>query len=440
MSSKEWPGLLERLLERLDHIAREDFPTPQIPLRPAAVPATNHHFARPQAGATAGQDESSQSSQSANKENAPPQSPARPPVPPFSSAASEQTTTESPTVPPTLTPAEGTLPPPLLAILTSIRATLTANFSLAPPHTVQRLAELVLRPRAHYRSLLSYLRALDRVVSVSSSADIFPLPAASLPDASEAGLLNGTSGIISGGVSAGGLGSDESLGGALLTPIPWLRNEQQSEVRTESTEKVDGPNGLGSVETVSVSVRGVPSTSQPPPREPMREAGGVTQGELLRQEQEAGVVPVAQTTGRQTRSATARGLAESSGGKAEEEEHPHARGPEEVGMEDMGPQERPGAKTGFDVEAALGRSMPHKADERDTVTPAKEAAERSDQASSGAQEPAQDKAEAPEAQEDVVLADADGKAEAAAEAEASSSADDVGDVDVDVDAGEGKTT
>ena len=346
------------------------------------------------------QESSSQSSQAANKENAPPHSPtSRPPVPPFSGDASVPPDATAATESTILTPPDGTLPPQLLVLLNSVRNTLTTSFDAAPPHTIQRLAELIVHPRTHYRSLPSYLRALDRVVSVSSGADIFPLPTANMPDSTESGLLNGTGNLIGGGAaSAGGLGSDESLGGALLTPIPWLRGDQQGEVRTESTEKVDGPNGPGSVETVSVSVRGVPSTPSASHAETMREAGGVTQGELLRQEQEAGVVPVAQTTGRQTRSATARGLAEGTG-KTEEEEHPHARGPEEVGMEDMGPQERTSGKSGFDVEAALGRSVPSKAGEKEA-------------ASEGVAEGESDSNETKADQEDIELADADGKPDA----------------------------
>ena len=106
----------------------------------------------------------------------------------------------------------------------------------------------------------------------------------------------------------------------------------------------------------------------------MRDVGAVTQGELLRQEQEAGVVPVSQVyMGRQTRSATARGMTEDESGQAqgseeEEPEHPHARGPEEVGVEDTGPQERTGAKSEFDVDAALGRTIAHKGtDKRDAT-------------------------------------------------------------------------
>lgn len=124
---------------------------------------------------------------------------------------------------------------------------------------------------------------------------------------------------------------------------------------------VEGPNGLGGIETVSVSVNGVSSAregsaSVSPPADTvagLRAEGGVTQGELLRQEQRAGVVPAAQLAGN-------RGNTD---GLGEDDEMPHARGPEEIGMEDMGPQstgssERGGPKMsmqGIDVEAAVGR-------------------------------------------------------------------------------------
>ena len=72
------------------------------------------------------------------------------------------------------------------------------------------------------------------------------------------------------------LGSDESLGGALLTPISWLRGESEMDYT---------PNG-------------------------------VTQGELLRQEQELGIVHE----------------------NGEEILHAHAQGPPELGPEDLGPQ------------------------------------------------------------------------------------------------------
>lgn len=301
--------------------------------------------------------------------------------------------------------ATSSLPPELANLYTSIVGALKKQFGQEPPHTVQRLAELALYPQAHYRFLPPYLRALDRVVSVSSSTTVFPLPQAAVP--ASTGILNGitpTSSTTPPAVSptAAALGSDESLGGALLTPIPWLQNRGSSgaggsssnangnsELISESTEMVDGPNGAGRIETVSVvngalsSTTSAPSTGAGPAAAPatsattspstgaasgntaesLREAGAVTQGELLRQEQEAGVVPVGQSNPR-------RGLlpgyaaAAAAGGEQKEgeatvdeeknDEIPYARGPEEVGAEDVGPQQ--GGTGGINLEAAVGRA------------------------------------------------------------------------------------
>lgn len=115
-----------------------------------------------------------------------------------------------------------------------------------------------------------------------------------------------------------------------------------SDLRRESTSVIDGPNGVGSVETVTVAVNGNNART------------AVTQGELIRQEQEAGVVPVpvvARNTGA-TSTAAVGGL-KTEGTDNGEDMIPHARGPEVIGMEDMGPQSS--SKEGFDVEAALGR-------------------------------------------------------------------------------------
>lgn len=286
---------------------------------------------------------SSQESQTADKENAPPQTPPRPPVPAFSSAAEPNS-----------------IPTETLNLYSSIRNALSKNFAKNPPHTIQRLAELVLRPQQRYRFLPPYLRALDRVVSVSSPNTIFPLPLAVLPNSG--GLLNGTT-----PTPISTLGSDESLGGALLTPIPWLQN-RSSELISESTEIVDGPHGAGRIETVSVvnGAHGQPtlqstspaSNSQISPAQAEGEGlpatGPVTQGEILRQEQEAGVVLSNPHTIQPNR--TMMGEIEGGGTIMEtvegEEEVPHARGPEIIGMEDTGPQ---APKEGMDIEGAVGR-------------------------------------------------------------------------------------
>lgn len=157
------------------------------------------------------------------------------------------------------------------------------------------------------------------------------------------------------------VGSDEALGGALLTPIPWLTRPSPesnegtpgAQIHSESTETIDGPNGMGSIETVSVSVNGVPSTGH---------ARGVTQGELLRQEQRAGVVPVTQLS--RTHMLGEEGEDEEGApnhDEEEEEEVPHARGPEEIGVDDTGIKEPHFVGEGsvetqtIDVAAAVGR-------------------------------------------------------------------------------------
>jgi len=169
-------------------------------------------------------------------------------------------TADQPTSQPTSQPVydsfDRILSPDIVIMIATIKETLTTTFSTAPPHTVQRLAELFQKPNEHYRSLPKFLRAVQRVISVSSTTDQFPLPSAM--EHPTAGMLNA-------------LGSDESLGGALLTPISWLRNDAAS-TDSESDTKMNG----------------------------------VSQGELLRQEQEVGQV--------------------------------HAQGPSKLGPEDLGPQ------------------------------------------------------------------------------------------------------
>jgi hypothetical protein len=230
------------------------------------------------------------------------------------------------------------------------------------------------------------------------------------------------------------LGSDESLGGALLTPISWLLPQNQiatnngnasnhvkelaGEVKTESTETIDGPNGAGSIETVSVSVNGIPSATMPSTttkdnRGGLRAEGGVTQGELLRQEQRAGVVPATQV-------ANSRTSGDGDGTKSEDDEMPHARGPEEIGMEDMGPQAAGSVGVGMqgiDVEAAVGRRVDGYGDSSSSegvltpTTPKREASEELESESKRMKEEAYTKTDLQGEDETMVLVDADGKDE-----------------------------
>ncbi|KAJ4397669.1 hypothetical protein N0V93_001902 [Gnomoniopsis smithogilvyi] len=463
-----WPSLLATVVSHIEKTALNDFPIPRIPQSTAAAPpplpeprflaplppssdpaepTSSSSEIDPPANTTASGNESAgPSSQETNKENAAP-----------ANAPASTSTTSEPAPAPELEP--GTLPPQITAMVAEITGVLNETFHTYPPHTIQRLAELVLEPRKHYRSLPSYLHAVDRVVHVTSGNNIYPLPPA-IPDMSNMhinGVTEATSAhedssdskpelptqAIWASNSTGGapIGSDEALGGALLTPIPWLarraanggdgssesgesstlgseaggtalavgqgagsntsasssptsqqRQGRQFEmqVRTESTETIDGPNGMGSIETVSVSINGISSLSA------AQQQRVITQGELIRQEQRAGVVPVSQlarsgpvvvTSNPAPSSTTAEEGADTTMGEgegegeaqkdtsseksdedmADEEEAPHARGPDLIGAADMGPQKTGSSSTfsishggnvevrGIDVEAAVGR-------------------------------------------------------------------------------------
>ena len=237
----------------------------------------------------------------------------------------------------------GTLPPQLLSLFSSIQSTLQTAFSTAPPHTIQRLAELILRPSDHYRTLPSYLRAVDRVLSVSSTADIYPLQAATSGSAE-----NGDGATNSFLTSVAPTINRDDFNGAALTRIPWLRDTSSilsgtdrpstSDLRTESTSLIDGPNGAGSLETVTVSINGIPTMT--------RENNGST---FTPETAMGSAEPV--LSSRVTRSSSALARRE----EEADEERVHARGPDEIGMEDMGPQATNREPGGFDVEAALGR-------------------------------------------------------------------------------------
>lgn len=264
------------------------------------------------------------------------------------------------------------------------------NFSSNPPHTIQRFCELILAPKAHYTTLPSYLHALGRVVHVTSGANIYPLPAAYQNPKSLPNGLNSSSDIDA-GHALPSLGSDESLGGALLTPIPWLRSVSHiaangtargaaagmdGEDRMDDTSTDDAAMGLASSDAVGAS----PSNLHPLATsssagvlgpDAMETEIGVTQGELLRQEQRAGVVPVAQL-------AAARAV-EAGEGQLDDEELPHARGPAEIGIEDTGPQTTAilGRRVPvLDIEAAVGRrseDVDHEKNDSTAATPKREA-------------------------------------------------------------------
>ncbi|GAB7351662.1 hypothetical protein MBLNU459_g2262t1 [Dothideomycetes sp. NU459] len=393
----EWPRVLENVLQKLHHIIHNDFPLPVLPpsavlrssIDPHVVAASPPALPSSDPAASLAQSDDSaesmhalsqpQSSVGTNKENTAPStsSTGRPPVPSFSVSA---TSNPSSAALSSSGAPDSALPPDLLHSFRCSTGILQNSFAASPPYTIQRLAELVLYPRKHFRYLPSYLAALDRVVSVSSPVTDFPLPQA-YPSGVPAFLANGDS--SNGTSDKDGLGSDESLGGALLTPIPWIKKDhgltgaaaQIQELRTAASHLTQGPNGAGTVETVSVALNSDPNPVQQAPEgdadtimtheQALRAEGAVTQGELLRQEQEAGVVPAGQETLRRNLlgdGAVAVGresvaTLQEQEGLQRPEEHPSARGPELIGPEDMGPQHQAlGGLRPLDMEAAVGRA------------------------------------------------------------------------------------
>ncbi|KAI9376015.1 hypothetical protein BJX61DRAFT_492389 [Aspergillus egyptiacus] len=306
MDLDKWPAMVEPLLDRLEYIIYNVFPMPEIPPEPASSLQFQQNYLNPTSSFI--HDPSSIPS-SSNKENAAPPDLQTPPRPSPSSLIPPSSTERVPdSLPASQAGASNpALPAPLLLIHQSIQSTLRSLFAAKPPHTIQRLAELVLRPNAHYKTLPAYLRAVDRVVSVTSSADLFPLPMQSGAAAAQPnGTINGSANTF--GLSDDALGSDESLGGALLTPIPWLSNTASP-----------GPEGTA-IDEASIT------TTVP-----------VLQQQLLNQptdptQSEQQILKPSDTTleGETTTEPT--------------EEVPHARGPSVLGVEDLGLQDGKGVE------------------------------------------------------------------------------------------------
>lgn len=318
-----------------------DFPIPSIPAPPLLESIPQFPASDPTTPPRKHPAPGSPLSQSVDKENSPPSSPptaARP----FGSLST------SPVAPQLLQPPEGTLPPALLASLTFIKCTLVSAFAKDAPYTIQRFSELILRPKQHYRFLHSYLNALERVISVVSGASFFPLPA-----------VGGSSSafVTMNGNGAQTLGSDEGLGGALLTPIPWLRNDSEDDNgRSPKRIRLSVSSADEADTEVGGSVRSV--------EEVLRQEGGVTQGELLRQAQENSNPPAPVASAQSNyQVAEVAGWTEDEGQtkrservEAEHEEQTHA-GPGAIGLEDTGVQEHElGSGQVLNMEAAVGRA------------------------------------------------------------------------------------
>ncbi|KAF4226238.1 hypothetical protein CNMCM6805_004885 [Aspergillus fumigatiaffinis] len=316
MDYYKWPGMVEPLLERLEHNVYNAFPMPKFHVEPQSPAAQQQPSSYSQ--------EPNSVPPSSNKENTPPtetENPSQSTIP--ASAATPPPSGER--VPDSkpqsfVDSSTDTLPPPLMLLLDSIKSTLKTFFASKPPHTIQRLAELVLRPNAHYRTLPAYLRAVDRVVSVTSTADIFPLQTEP-----SAGQVNG---VLNGGGHSfmfpdHAPGSDESLGGALLTPIPWLTGA--------SSPGNDGGATLSEGLVPGDSLSLVAQTSQPAQVQQQVQGDNASNPTAQGQSSET-------TAENETMGGTSPPPADSS------EEIPHARGPPILGVEDMGLQDGKGVE------------------------------------------------------------------------------------------------
>ncbi|KAF3913862.1 hypothetical protein ABW21_db0203105 [Orbilia brochopaga] len=334
---EEWPDVLDYMLKRLDWIAYNSFPLPKpppiLPKPPVSLSRESTVLVQPSEEETQNQP----NSQAATVRDEPSQdnTPVEPSAPTVDVEATQEVTqsleevptsvdsTQSTTIPSTQLATSDTMqdgadvddnptsngngadekfmPPALKSSLANITKDLSTTFATAPPHTVQRFAELLLKPTRHYRSLAKYLRAVHRVVAVTSGADKFPLP------------IRHDGSALSNAVPLGsGLANehDDGATGATLTPIPWasareyLANAGGAAVGSPISD--EGVAGMvGDVEASNV---------------------GISQGELLRREQKAGLVPVSQ----------AGGPLENSGNTPED--GLHVSGPPELGAADVGPQ------------------------------------------------------------------------------------------------------
>ncbi|KAG5358079.1 hypothetical protein CJU89_4577 [Yarrowia sp. B02] len=96
------------------------------------------------------------------------------------------------------------------------------QFKSSPPFTLQRMAELLTEPFKFYpqNHLAKFLRALERVMLVSSSVDDYGVVSVDIhdvPTVEDGEKIKPDTGIV-------------------LTPIPWISDEDEAKLRGENTE------------------------------------------------------------------------------------------------------------------------------------------------------------------------------------------------------------
>lgn len=162
--------------------------------------------------------------------------------------------------------------------------------------------------------------------------------------------------------------SDDNLGGALLTPIPWLVNGT-SRPRTGSLQSNADTHTANGVVVNDVDEAKDEDAEMTTIEEQLREEGSITQGELLRREQEASdpPAPVGSTastgftlvtsTSPRTEDTVANGMTDGDKDETTKDVAAPVEGPTHIGAEDIGSQEpQTGAGQVLDIGAAVGRA------------------------------------------------------------------------------------
>lgn len=102
-----------------------------------------------------------------------------------------------------------------------------------PPFTIQRICELCVRPKRHYKALGKYLRAVEKTLLVTSSWNAFPA------ESSQDGPT------VSSVFMTGGLQSAPTT--PLFSPLPFLHGDAR---RSTSQSPPTSPLTLGSIESI----------------------------------------------------------------------------------------------------------------------------------------------------------------------------------------------
>ncbi|KAI9271521.1 PPP4R2-domain-containing protein [Phascolomyces articulosus] len=93
-----------------------------------------------------------------------------------------------------------------------------------PPFTIQRLCELVLDPRKHYRMFIKYMNAIEKVLLVTSAWDDF----------AEHSGTNGMSGVSSSMEDGLFATEDSMINGVELEPITFEEEEEEQKEEDEN--------------------------------------------------------------------------------------------------------------------------------------------------------------------------------------------------------------